>query len=257
MNMPYTKFWPIIILILFITSCVPQKELLYLQDKEEPDMEFKELTGITGKYILQPNDYLYIRVSSFDPKISDFFNVSSSSNMNVSQGNTMFMYMIDDDCNIDFPYAGIINLKQCNLSQAKDKIKTALKPYLKDANLIVRLGTNYFTILGEVNSPGKQTMSRDQITIFEAIGMAGDITATGKKRDIKIVRPTPGGKSTTYIVDLTDRNIVDSEYYYIYPNDLIYVRPMKAKQWGIGESFSLGVLSTVLSFAVTIIALTN
>ena len=104
--------------------------------------------------------------------------------------------------NVDFPYAGNINLAGCNILQAKDKVKEALKPYLKDANLIVKLGTNYFTILGEVRNPGQQRMSRDQITIFEAIGMAGDLTPVGKRKDIKIVRPTPDGKTKTMTVDI-------------------------------------------------------
>ncbi len=244
------------LMVLIFASCIPQKETLYLQDKESI-MEFNELTEITGKYILQPNDYLFIRVSTFDPKISEFFNSSQGTSMNSSnlQGNTMSMYLIDDDMNVDYPYAGKINLKNCNLFQAKEKIKDALKPFVKDANILVRLGTNSYTILGEVNSPGTQNMTKDQITIFEALGKAGDLTAYAKRKNITIVRPTPDGKTQTLEVDLTDHKIVGSEYYYIYPNDLIYVRPMRAKQFGIGESFSLGILSTILSFSVAIIAL--
>ncbi len=258
MRIPLKVNWLPLITLLFFVSCIPQRETLYLQDKEEPEMAFKELTEITGKYLLQPNDYLYIRVSTFDPKISEFFNPTQGGSSSVAQqGNNLFMYMIDDDMNIDFPYAGKINLKDCNIVQAKEKIREGLKPYLKDANLIVRLGTNYFTILGEVKSPGQQKMSRDQITIFEAIGMAGDLTAFGKRKDVKIVRPLPDGSNKTFTVDISDHNIVGSEYYYIYPNDFIYVRPMKAKQWGIGEAFNIGVLSTLLSFTVTIIALTK
>ncbi len=258
MNKQKNHLWLVLIIVLFFASCIPQKETMYLQDKESI-MEFNELTEITGKYILHPNDYLFIRVSTFDPKISEFFNSSQGTNMNSNsfQGNTMFMYMIDDEMNVDYPYAGKINLKNCNLFQAKEKIKEALKPFVKDANILVRLGTNTYTILGEVNSPGTQSMSKDQITIFEAIGQAGDLTPYGKRKEIKIVRPTNDGKTETLLVDLTDHKIVGSKYYYIYPNDLIYVRPMRAKQFGIGESFSLGVLSTILSFSIAIIALSK
>ena len=242
--------WLPVMFMLLVVSCIPQKETLYLQDKE-PDMEFGELDQITGKYILQPNDYLYIRVSTFDPKISEFFNMQQG-NINSSQmgNNTMFMYMIDDEMNIDFPYAGKINLKGCNLPKAKEKIKEELKPFIKDANLIVQLGTKSYVILGEVKSPGEKTMKKDQMTIFEAIGAAGDLTVFGKKREVKIVRQQPDGTTKTLEVDLTDHRIIGSEYYYIYPNDLIYVRPMRAKQFGIGESFSLGVLSSLLAFTL-------
>ncbi len=256
MRISHQKLWISVLLLLFVVSCIPRKETLYLQDKES-EMEFNELTEITGKYILQPNDYLFIRVSTFDSKISDFFNATSGSNSSLTSSNNMYQYMIDDSMNIDFPYAGKINLKNCNIPKAKEKIKEALKPYVKDPNLIVRLGTNHFTILGEVSSPGVKSMNRDQITIYEALGMAGDLTVYGKRRDVKIVRPTMDGGTQTLEVDLTDKKLVGSEFYYIYPNDFIYVRPMRAKQWGIGETFSLGLLSTLLSFTITIIALTR
>lgn len=250
--------WLSLILILFVASCIPQKELLYLQEKE-PDMEFNPLDQITGKYFLQPNDYLYIRISTFDPKISEFFNAGQGSSGNSIQtvGNTMFMYLIDDDMNIDFPYAGKINLAGCNLPMAKEKIKEDLKPFIKDANVIVQLGTKSYVILGEVRSPGQKNMDKDQITIFEAIGAAGDLTVFGKKREVKIVRPKNDGTADTYVVDITDHKIVGSEYYYIYPNDLIYVRPMKAKQFGIGESFSLGIITSLLALGLTIYTITK
>ncbi|MCW3807714.1 polysaccharide biosynthesis/export family protein [Plebeiibacterium marinum] len=259
MNIFQNQYWFIFLFVALFTSCIPQKETIYLQDKES-EMEFKELTEITGKYILQTNDYLFIRVSTFDPKISEFFNTSQGNNINSSNlqnGSTLFMYVIDDEMNIDYPYAGKINLQGCNIFQAKAKIREALKPYVKDANILVRLGSNSYTILGEVKSPGTQRMTKDQITIFEAIGQAGDLTPVAKKRELTVVRPVSGGKSKTFKVDITDHKIIDSEYYYIYPNDFIYVKPMRAKQFGIGESFSLGVLSTLLSFTVTIIALTR
>ncbi len=115
---------------------------------------------------------------------------------------------------------------------AKDTIRKALKPYLKEFELIVKLASTYFTVLGEVRNPGVHDMNKDQITIFEAFAMAGDIRAFGKKKQIKLIRQTPDGEKT-YLIDITDKNIVNSEFYYIYPNDLLYVRPMKQK---CGES---------------------
>lgn len=254
------KFNPSILLTLFVisllVSCIPQKETLYFQEKEA-EMEFTPATEITGRYVLQPNDYLFIHVTTPDPKLSEFFNAQQGGNINQTQGNTMFLYMIDDDMNIDFPYVGNINLKGANILEAKEIIKTKLKPYLSDGNLIVRLGSNYFTLLGEVRKPGQQKMSRDQITIFEAVGMGGDLTVYGKKREIRIVRPQPDGKTKTYTVDITDERIIDSEYYYIYPNDIIYIRPMKAKMWGIGESVSLGIVTSLLALTLSVMSIAS
>ncbi len=248
---------PLILLVL-VSSCIPQKELLYFQEKEA-EMEFKDVEQITNKYFLQPNDYLYIRVSTFDPNLSEFFNAGQvrGGNMNASGQNTMFMYMIDDDMNIDFPYAGIINLKGCNLPMAKEKIEADLKPFVKEAEVMVKLGTKSFIILGEVGSPGVQRMDKDQLNIFEALGVSGDITVHGKKKDVKIIRPYPDGTTKTFHVDITDHRIIGSEYYYIYPNDIIYVRPMRAKQLGIGEAFNLGIITSFLAFGLSIYALTK
>ncbi len=255
-NLKVNSSWLSLLVLLFAVSCIPQKELLYLQDKESV-VEYKDAEVITGKYILQPNDYLYIQVSTFDPKISEFFNSTQGGNQTQNAQSNMFMYMIDDQMNIDFPYVGKINLKGCNLECAKLNIMEGLKPFLKDANLIVRLGSNAYTILGEVRSPGQHKMSKDQITIFEALGIAGDLTPFGKKKDVKIVRPQPDGTYKTIVVDITDSKIIGSDKYFIYPNDFIYVRPIRAKQLGIGESFSLGIFSSLLALTLTILTLTR
>jgi len=103
------------------------------------------------------------------------------------------------------------------------------------------------TILGEVNTPGQYNMNKDQITIFEAISLAGDLTIYGKRKRVRIIRPSSDGTKTIK-VDLTDINLVDSQNYYIQPNDLIYVEPIKAKMFGFGETFSLGIVTSLISF---------
>ncbi len=249
------------ILFLIITAsffgCVPQRETVYLQDiSETKDYEnpYDKYHSITDKYFLRPNDYLYIHVRTPDPKLSEFFNQTSTTGTSTTQNQKFFYYLIDDDMNIDFPYVGSINLKECNIFMAKERVREALKPFLTNADLVVKLASSTFTAIGEVGKPGVINMDKEQITIFEAFAKAGDIRFFGKKKQVKLVRQTPNGE-VTYIIDLTDENIVNSDYYYIYPNDLLYVRPMKAKMWGIGESFSIGIITSVLALALTINAL--
>lgn len=250
-----SKFSLIIILGLALWQCIPQKEIKYLQDKEPSN--FQTLDGITDKYFLQPNDYLYINISSMDPKLSDFFNQTSSSTTSGTNTNqNYYNYLIDDSLSIDFPYAGTINLKGCNLRMAKAKIKEALKPFLNDAIINVKLANCQFTVLGEVKNVGPKMMIKDQITIFEAIGMAGDFTTFGKRSEIQLVRKSLAG-TNTYLVDLTDKNIVNSEFYYIYPNDFIYVRPMKAKMFGVTETITLGIVATALGLYLAVYSIVN
>lgn len=248
-------FLSAIILASSLFGCIPQKEIILLQDHSSDknyENPFNQMEGITDQYMLQPNDYLFINVSTLDDNVSEFFNAQRTGNMGGGQQNqNFFLYQIDDSMNIDFPYVGDINLADCNVKMGKEKVKEALKPFLKEYNLTFKLATNTFTALGEFSSQGVHSMTKEQITIFEAVAIAGGIPAFGKKKKIQLLRQLPDGP-VTYTVDLTDKNIVNSEYYYIYPNDLLYVRPMRAKQFGIGESFSLGIITGLLALYITL-----
>lgn len=246
-------------ILLFFSSCIPQKETVYLQNKENQKNytdPYSELTSVTERYILRPNDQLYIQVNTSNPKISEFFNPSRSGGGNNQQNQSLYTYPIDDNMNIDFPFVGKVDLSGCNLQEAKEKMETALEPFVSDAHVKMRLASNTFVILGEVGNPGRINMGKEQITIYEAVALAGDIRTFGKRSEIKIVRPQ-GDDYETFFVDITDNNIVGSDEYYIYPNDLIYVRPMKAKSFGIGETFSFGIVSSVLALYLTIRAITQ
>jgi polysaccharide biosynthesis/export protein len=256
----FKPIWYYVVAIALLASCIPQKELMYLQDKVEKDKNYVNpydtTQQITGLYYLKPNDYIRIEVNSLDPKVSEFFNLSSTNSASgMLQNNIAFVsYLIDDQMNIDFPYAGKINLRGCNIPLAKQRIEQALKPYLTDMSLKVNLAYSTFTILGEVRSPGVKNMSKEQITIFEALALSGDLTIYAKRKKVKLMRQTAKGPQI-YVFDVTDKNIINSEYYYIYPNDFIYIKPMKAKIFGIGESFTFGIITTAVATYLTISAL--
>lgn len=242
--------------LLFTTGCIPLKETMYMQGGKQPDAR-DTLISITDQYYLRPNDYLYISVSTADPKLSTFFNANANVGTSGQQTNVKFTYyMIDDQMNIDFPFTGKINLKDCNLKMAKERIKIALLPYLKEANLIVKMANTQYTILGEVRKPGVLDMKKDQVTIFDAIGEAGDLTTYAKRKEVVLLRKTKHGEQT-HVLDLTNPSIINSEYYFIYPNDLIYIRPMKARQWGIGETIPYGLIASLLAVYLTVQSITN
>lgn len=240
------------------SSCIPHKEILYFQDHDQRagySNPFGETETITEKYILQANDALIIRVNTANPKLSEFFNMGGT-NQNtaaVSQS-PLYTYPLDDSLYIDFPFVGRIKLDSCTRQIATSRIIEALQPYVSDAQVTVRLSNPSFVALGETSTRGRIPMGREQITIFEAIALAGDVRPYGKRREVRIVRPTTEG-TQSYFVDLTDKNLVDSDFYYIYPNDIIYIRPMKAKAWGIGESFSFGIVSSVLAMYLALNAI--
>lgn len=244
-------------LIFSISSCIPQKETVYLQKRSKSknyENPYVEADSVTERYILRPNDVLFVHVNTSNTKLSEFFNPSRGGTGSNSTLSALYNYPIDDHYNIEFPFVGKINLKGCNRNQARLKIIESLKPFLTDAQVTVRLSDPTFVILGEVGTRGRISMGKDQVTIFEAVALAGDARTFGKRKEIKVVRPIEDEFETFY-VDLTDENILGSDKYYIYPNDIIYVRPMKAKTWGIGESISFGILTSALALYLTITAL--
>lgn len=246
-----------IVVLLLISGCIPQRETVLLQSKSKKSKHaqpYLEADSVTEKYILRPNDVLFIHVNTSNPKLSEFFNPTRAGMSNTSQLNSLYNYPIDDNYNIEFPFVGKINLKECNRSQARVKIIEALRPFLSDAQITVRLYDPSFVVLGEVGNKGRISMGKEQVTIFEAIALAGDVKTFGKRKQVKVVRPVDNEFETFY-VDLTDHNILGTDKYYIYPNDIIYIRPMKAKTWGIGESISFGILTSAIALYLTITAL--
>ncbi|MCA1745157.1 MAG: polysaccharide biosynthesis/export family protein [Bacteroidales bacterium] len=245
-------------MVVILIGCIPQKETVYFQDHEDRrgyENPYGELETITEKYLLRPNDALSVRVTTSNPKLSEFFNMGMGNQSTAATSQSpLYTYPMDDNYNIDFPFVGLINLENCTRKEATEKIIESLQPFVSDAQVTVRLANPSFLALGETNTRGRISMGREQVTIYEAIALAGDVRPFGKKRKVKIIRPTKEG-SETFQVDLTDNNLLDSDHYYIYPNDIIYIRPMKAKTWGIGESFSFGILTSAIAMYLTLNAL--
>ena len=247
-----TKVVSFFVCVLLFSACIPQRKIVLMQDKNKDEkVEFDAQDNITDRYYLQPNDYLYINVKSPDEKISMIFNPMQSSSYSSSINNTevqrYYNYMIDDSMRIDFPFVGKIDLTGCNMKMAKDKIRSVLQNYVSEFSLTVRLATNSYSVLGEVNKQGVYTMSRDQVTILSAIANAGGFTSYARRGEVKIVRQEANGKSKVYTLDLTDDDIINSDLYYVYPNDVLYVRPMRIKMFGWGETFSLTLVSSLVT----------
>lgn len=244
---------PTLFMLVLFASCIPQKKTIYMQDiskKGKYVNPYFKAEEVTEAYTIQPGDYVYIKVLTPDEAVASLYNlVSGQGNMNsMGEGGSIrfLSYQVSDRGNIDFPYVGKVNVNNMTLRQIKEKMQDILKNHIDTFSLQVQLTNAQFTILGEVRSPGQYTMNKDQINIFEAIALAGDLTVFGKRRKVEIVRPTANG-TKTITVNLTDRNLIDSDKYYIMPNDMVYIAPVKAKMWGLGETFSLGLFSSIIS----------
>jgi polysaccharide export outer membrane protein len=242
--------------VVAMASCIPQKKLIYMQDKAADKAysnPYQRAEQITELYKVQAGDYLYIRVNSTREEIDKLYNLGAGQTMTtMSQGNAKYRsYLVKDNGAIDFPYLGEVVVAGKTTTEIKHEIHAKLSRSMDSFSIQVVLSNASFSILGEVRKPGQYEMNRDQLTLYEAIAMAGDVTSFGKRNQIRIVRPTPEG-SLTQIVDMTDKNLIDSQRYFIYPNDLIYVEPMAIKQYGIGETFSFSMISWIISIGLFI-----
>ncbi len=247
-----------VIAVSVLSSCVPQRKMMYLQmeDQTETKPSFENERSIS--YRIQPGDNLYIKVVSLDEKTAMMFNplerTSGGSNVN-DQGIYLNSYTVSEQGTIEFPLAGQIYVQNLNVEQIKERIQEILDEYLKETVLIVKLVNFNLTVLGEVRRPGQYKVYQSEINIFEALSMAGDLTEFAKRDDIKIIRQTKTG-SEIIMVDMEKADILSSDYYYLKPNDIIYVEPLKIKQFGFA-TFPYALVFSSISTALLLINFFN
>lgn len=248
------------------TSCIPVKDLVYLQDKGTSGNETTVSAVESKPYRLQVNDVLSVDIKAIDPKLVAIFKPSESAtlgNVDKSESGLYFNgFTVDDHGNIRMPILGEINVIGYTLEEVRLKVEKKLQEeYFKvEANIFVtvKLAGFRYTINGEVGSTGTKTLYMEQVNIMEAIANAGDITTVGNRKAVTIIRQTPTGVQINDI-DLTDVNVMKSPYYYLQPNDYVYVKPLKQKTWGTGQTGiqSIGSIVTLLSLATTVYLLSK
>jgi polysaccharide biosynthesis/export protein len=255
MNQP--KIYLLILFSVLLTSCIPSKDLIYLQKKGDSNEQTVEQVN-QKPYRLQTNDIMIITIKAIDPKLVEIFNTTTS--QNATSGNEMANYFsgysVDDHGNIRLPILGEVNVLGFTLEEVRTKIEKMLHDqYFKtEAGIFVtvKLAGFRYTINGEVAETGTKVLYQDKVNIMEAIANSGDITVTGDRKDVKVIRRYPQG-SETFSIDLTDSKASSSQVYYLQPNDYIYIKPLKQKTWGTGKTGleSLTTIITILSLATT------
>ncbi|GIZ07416.1 polysaccharide biosynthesis/export family protein [Flavobacterium sp. UMI-01] len=250
-------FFLFLTLSVLLTSCISTHDLIYLQNKEG-DKAASTIAAVAAKpYRVQVNDVMSISIKTIDPKLVAIFSTVNEGEVGKSPTGLYFDgYTVDDHGNIRIPILGEVNVIGFTLDEIRQKIeKQLLADYFKkEANVFVtvKLAGFKYTINGEVGSTGTKTLFQDTVTIMEAIANSGDITVTGDRKAVTIIRQTPTG-TQMHDIDLTNRNVMQSPYYHLQPNDYIYVKPLKQKTWGTGKTGleSLSTFITLLSLATT------
>ncbi|HQG77401.1 MAG TPA: polysaccharide biosynthesis/export family protein [Bacteroidales bacterium] len=223
--------------IFFLQSCVVQRQIEYLRDDSNAVKEFTEAEF--PDYTLKASDQLYIQVSSLDESAVNIFSNTLSQTASFfgtiqPYGASLMSYSIDRDGFLYLPVIGNIYAKGKTLSQLSLVLKDSLRHILSQPLVTVKLVNSYVSVVGEVRNPGHYVFSQDKLSIFDAISLAGDITEYGNRERVALVRNNEGSNLKA-ILNLTSPDILTSEFYYIRPNDLIYIKPLRNKFWGLRQ----------------------
>ncbi len=233
-------------LLFFFTSCVTQRNVEYLRDKSDMARSFNEAE--IPDYRLKPNDELYIQINSLDEEAANMFSYTKQQSLYLGSmgpyGASLMSYTVDKDGYLLLPVIGKILVKDKTVSDVTSILKDSLNHILNQPIISVKLVNRYVSVLGEVRNPGHFTYSQEKLTVYDAIGLAGDMTDYANRDKVVLVR-NENGKNTRINIDLSKPDILASGYYYMRPNDMLYVKPLRKKFWGLRQFPFEVILSAV------------
>ncbi|WP_114752581.1 polysaccharide biosynthesis/export family protein [Pleomorphovibrio marinus] len=258
-----------VVIGLQLFSCVPNKQLIYLQNLEgnEPILDDSLINyNHSDEYRIQVNDVIDIQIHTTDLEMNEMFNIRPLMTMQTQQmaaasgGDVFYItgHTVDINGRVDLPLLGEIQVASKTLKEIKAEISTELKKFITNDDFYVRarLGGVRFSAIGEFQKPGKYVVLQDRLTILEAVAHAGDLKIAAKRDEIILIRQYPEG-TRIHRVNLNDRNLIKTPYYFIRPNDQIYAEPLRIRELGAGENVaqSLQLIITSVTAAALILNL--
>ena len=239
---------------LLFASCASRESIVYYQDIDQQ-------TRVVGTHntLIQPDDLLMIIVSAQNPLAAEAYNLTTNLTVDPNdQSGTartqQQLYLVDSEGYIDFPVLGRLLIGGKTKEQVSDEMHALIAKDIKDAVINIRLMNYKVTVMGEVNRPGVHTINSERITLPEALSLSGDLTKYGKRDNILITRETTNG-ITTQRVDLTSTDFMQSDYFYLKQNDIVYVEPNKTSVNSSGVGPNISIYLTVISLLLTTTAL--
>lgn len=240
------------ILVLFF-SC-STKNVAYFKNSSSVNLE---ASRVLYDARIMPKDILTITVSTSDQDAAVPFNMTVPTPLTQGQRSTysqalLQSYLVDNNGNIDFPRVGQVHVGGLTKSEAERVILNKIKPYMSEVEIpivTVRMSNYKISVLGEVNRPGMYTVSNEKISILEALAQAGDLTIYGVRSNVKLIREDSTGMKSIHVLNLNDANLINSPYYYLQQNDIVYVEPNKVK----AQNSSVGSMTTLWFSATSIL----
>ena len=241
-------------ILVLLGSCASRKDYVYVQD-----IDTVKINAVTYQSTLQPDDLLTIIVRGDNPEAVVPFNMPNIAFMgNREDGlevQRLFTYLIDSNNTINFPVIGKIKLGGLTRFEAEKLLENEVSKYVTLPKIDLRILNYKITVQGEVNKPGTYPINSERITLIEALSLAGDLTIYGKRNNVLLIREENGAKKVVRL-DLTTSEFINSPYYYLRQNDVIYVEPNKTKINAAAVGPNTGIILSAISLLVTVLALT-
>ena len=245
----------ILLLVFILCCCSSKKDVIFLQDIKDTklyNVNYKDI-------IIRADDILKIEVYSQSPELTSLFNYNSNKMSDSYESVQLNGYRVDYNGFINLPILNKVKVDNLTTNQLSSLIQNLLieKGILLNPTVDVKIVNAYFTVLGEVNKPGRYSFIENDMNLLQAVGMAGDLTINGERKDIKLLRRN-GDEFKVTSIDITSSDIFSEEAFQIFPDDIIIVNPNNAKVKNAGVISNSGNLLSVLSFILTsIILITN
>lgn len=240
--------------IIAAASCASYKDIIYFQDIDDV-----ELTPLSSEFeaVIKKDDRLTIVVSGPDKSVTAPYNLTLGETGNGYTSSTdpersTLSYLVDAEGNIDFPTLGTIHVEGMTRNQLVDYLTAEIGKDVKDPIVYISFRNYKITILGEVRNPGTYTMESEKINILQALGKAGDLNLTAQRDGILLIREV-NGEQKHYKIDLKDSHVLDSPYFYLQQNDVLYIPPSPTRV--ATATTATGIWSVILSSVTTTIAL--
>jgi len=246
--------------LLLLMSCSSSKNVAYIQNSDTVDFSRSEVLYDAR---IMPKDILMITVNTVNPEASAPFNLvvsaslrSGTGNQGMSSNRALQTYLVDNEGCIEFPVVGTLKVGGLTKSECEQLIHDKIRRFLNAEEtpiVTVRMSNYKISVLGEVSRPGMFTVGNEKINIFEALAQAGDLTIYGVRDNVKLIREDENGQKNVYTLNLNDAEIINSPYYYLQQNDIIYVEPnkVKSRNSGIGQSTSLWLTTTSILISLS------
>ena len=245
----------LLVVSMMITGCGSSKNVAYFQNSDSVNLD---MSKVLYDARIMPKDMLSITVNTTDPEASIPFNLTVATPQTISlrtQSTTtaaLQTYLVDNEGNIDFPLVGTLHLGGLTKGEAERLVLEKIKPYMSATEnpiVTVRMINYKISVIGEVAHPGMFTVANEKISILEALAQAGDLTIYGVRDRVKLIREDATGKKEIHVLNLNDANIINSPYYYLQQNDIVYVEPNKVKS----QNSSVGSMTTLWFSATSIL----